>query len=553
MLRRYHFVFLTFLLIITCFVPATSALARMNNNFYYQQQSMRNQQMIQQRAQQDAMRRQQEAARRQQAEMRRQQQRQQQMMRERQQKMQAQMRQRQQKAAQQRAQIAERQRKMQEAKNRRLDKRNKAQQSQKMLAKQQQAIRQQQTLRQQRQLKERKDRLNRLQKDRFRKQQTNKKRKNASITLAKAALQSLGKTKPTSQQFKTSKNNKAASVKQFREKRLQQEKKQRITKQFKDQRKKTQAQIQKIRDNRKRLALKKQIKDQFNKKANKKTILAQSNKFSSCKNGVCKTDNCSFHGDTLVKTFDGFEPIKSLVVGDDQVWARNEITGQTNWQPVTALFSNHYNEIVEVSVRDLSSDKQQTIRSNRIHKFYVSDLKKRVNGFIIGTNSTGQWLEAQELKPSQRFINADGSESEVIAINIKQSPLKAFNITVDNYHTYFVKEAANDASAVWVHNSCHSKQKLTIKERYKNAVKEATNRYKGNVTVQRNGVDLFRIHQTSSGHGLKITQFVRRPRPSDGKVFPTPKEVPVRRRHVEQLEKALKGDPRYNLRTRGKR
>ena len=93
--------------------------------------------------------------------------------------------------------------------------------------------------------------------------------------------------------------------------------------------------------------------------------------------------------------------------------------------------------------------------------------------------------------------------------------------------------------------------KPTIKQRYTDAVQEATKRHNGNVTVQRDGVDLFRVHQPTSGHGTNVTQIVRRPRPSDGKVFPTPRDVPVRRTHVEQLERALKGDTRYNLRTRG--
>jgi hypothetical protein len=93
----------------------------------------------------------------------------------------------------------------------------------------------------------------------------------------------------------------------------------------------------------------------------------------------------------------------------------------------------------------------------------------------------------------------------------------------------------------------------TIKQRYTQAVDEATSMHGGNVTVQRDGVDLFRVHQSTSGHGTNVTQIVRRPRPSDGQSFPTPIEVPVRKTHVEQLERALRGDPRYNLRTRGKR
>jgi hypothetical protein len=46
---------------------------------------------------------------------------------------------------------------------------------------------------------------------------------------------------------------------------------------------------------------------------------------------------------------------------------------------------------------------------------------------------------------------------------------------------------------------------------------------------------------------------VRRPRPSDGVVFNTKREVPVRKTHVMQLERALRGDPRYQLLTKGRR
>jgi RHS repeat-associated protein len=91
----------------------------------------------------------------------------------------------------------------------------------------------------------------------------------------------------------------------------------------------------------------------------------------------------------------------------------------------------------------------------------------------------------------------------------------------------------------------------SIRERYIDAVEAATKRHNGNVTVQRDGVDLFRVHQPTSGHGTNVTQMVRRPRPADGRIFTSPREVPVRRTHVEQLLRALRGDPRYGLRTRG--
>ena len=79
-------------------------------------------------------------------------------------------------------------------------------------------------------------------------------------------------------------------------------------------------------------------------------------------------------------------------------------------------------------------------------------------------------------------------------------------------------------------------------------VEQATQKYGGNVTVQRDGVDLFRVHQTSSEHGFKVTQ-LKNNIGRNGRVFKNPVDVPVRKTHVDQLRRALNGDPRYNLRT----
>jgi hypothetical protein len=39
------------------------------------------------------------------------------------------------------------------------------------------------------------------------------------------------------------------------------------------------------------------------------------------------------------------------------------------------------------------------------------------------------------------------------------------------------------------------------------------------VTVQRDGIDLFRVHQSNSGHGFKITQFKNNKTPAMLSVF----------------------------------
>lgn len=44
-----------------------------------------------------------------------------------------------------------------------------------------------------------------------------------------------------------------------------------------------------------------------------------------------------------------------------------------------------------------------------------------------------------------------------IDIPIENKSLEAYNLTVADFHTYFVKQAANDnAAPVWVHNACQA-------------------------------------------------------------------------------------------------
>ena len=74
-------------------------------------------------------------------------------------------------------------------------------------------------------------------------------------------------------------------------------------------------------------------------------------------------------------------------------------------------------------------------------------------------------MDAQHLVAGDRLLNSDESWSEVVAVAAVEKPLKAYNLTVANDHTYFIAGAAptvaNDnaltkhlAKAVWVHNDC---------------------------------------------------------------------------------------------------
>jgi hypothetical protein len=167
---------------------------------------------------------------------------------------------------------------------------------------------------------------------------------------------------------------------------------------------------------------------------------------------------CSFHGDTLVKTSKGLLAISGLSVGD-QVWARDEVSGQIGFKSILAQYSNPYEETVSVTVQDSDSGKVQTIVSNRIHPYFVQ-LPETANavasseGHVYqGEISNGAWIDAGNLKAGYRLLNDNNTWAEVVAIKLEAKALKAFNLTVADYHTYFV--AANDeADAVWVHNKC---------------------------------------------------------------------------------------------------
>jgi hypothetical protein len=70
-----------------------------------------------------------------------------------------------------------------------------------------------------------------------------------------------------------------------------------------------------------------------------------------------------------------------------------------------------------------------------------------------GPLENGHWVDAADLQAGDRLLNDDGTWAEVIGVEIEAEPLTAFNLTVAEFHTYFV--AANEnAAPVWVHNDC---------------------------------------------------------------------------------------------------
>ena len=73
-----------------------------------------------------------------------------------------------------------------------------------------------------------------------------------------------------------------------------------------------------------------------------------------------------------------------------------------------------------------------------------------------------------------RLLNNDGSKAEVVSSGVLAEPLRAYNLTVEGWHTYFV--AANvDAAPVWVHNSCFDVKKIRAERSYFGSKKHGIN------------------------------------------------------------------------------
>jgi len=176
---------------------------------------------------------------------------------------------------------------------------------------------------------------------------------------------------------------------------------------------------------------------------------------------------CSFSGDTLVVTRNGYLPIRDIKPGVDEVWARDEYTGNAGWRAVLAQYRNNYKETVHVSARN-SNGRLQTIKSNRIHPYFA---KIAAGALIVSSASMvgateghtysgeiigGAWVDAQHLKAGDLLLSDDNTWQQVESVVVESKPIVAYNLTVDEYSTFFVA-ADVGIDAVWVHNSCADK------------------------------------------------------------------------------------------------
>ncbi len=175
---------------------------------------------------------------------------------------------------------------------------------------------------------------------------------------------------------------------------------------------------------------------------------------------------CSFHGETLILTRRGEVPIRDVHVGDE-VMARDEASGETAWKAVVAHYANRYEHTLRIVILDLESGASHVVRSNRIHPFFVVSKEQQPELLAVsggepqrGKGSLeGDWVEAAQLRSGDRLLGTGGGWSEIVNVSSARSPFTAFNLTVADFHTYFVKgPSANDnVPSVWVHNKCDEK------------------------------------------------------------------------------------------------
>ncbi|HEZ1432085.1 HINT domain-containing protein [Neisseria meningitidis] len=125
----------------------------------------------------------------------------------------------------------------------------------------------------------------------------------------------------------------------------------------------------------------------------------------------------------------------------ESVLSKDEASGKTGYKPVTAQYGNPYQETVYIKVSD-GIGNSQTLVSNKIHPFY----------------SQGKWIQADRLKKGDTLLSESGAKQTVQNITLKQQPLKAYNLTVADWHTYFVKGGKAETEGVWVHNACPPKR-----------------------------------------------------------------------------------------------
>lgn len=203
---------------------------------------------------------------------------------------------------------------------------------------------------------------------------------------------------------------------------------------------------------------------------------------------------CSFRGDMEVKTSKGYRPIQSITQGD-WVYSLDEVSGKYSYKQVLAQYYNPYKETVYLTIKNQTGT-EQTIVSNKIHPFFTipREITFSSEGHIYkGAIAGGQWVDAANLQEGNRLLDSNNKWQEVVSVIIKPESLRAYNLTVDQTHTYFIKGLEN-SDGVWVHNVCsnpvQAKNGLVYQSNSKHTLGGAGNRPNAGIEPK-NSLELF--------------------------------------------------------------
>lgn len=160
----------------------------------------------------------------------------------------------------------------------------------------------------------------------------------------------------------------------------------------------------------------------------------------------------ALQGDTLIPTPSGNKAIKDVQVGD-LVLSKDEISNELSYQAVTHQNSTQYPKTVYLNVVD-DVGNTQTITTNQTHPFFAqtTNLIPSSEGYVYqGSIENANWVDASNLKVGDKLLSQNNEWQTIQSINITNEPITAYDLTVNNNHTFFV--STNGKYGVWVHNN----------------------------------------------------------------------------------------------------
>ena len=155
-------------------------------------------------------------------------------------------------------------------------------------------------------------------------------------------------------------------------------------------------------------------------------------------------ENCglSFSASTPVSTAAGKDAIATLKVGE-KVWSYNPKTKKMELQPISHVWINHDNDLVDVALTTTvpatkghpAHQETEVIHTNQKHPFLTTE-----DGFVTVAN----------LVVGMHIVEGNGREGEIVGWQIVAGASMMYNLEVAQDHTFTV------GNGLWVVHNCDS-------------------------------------------------------------------------------------------------